>query len=70
MCEVLRKKCEMGIELTGFKLGLASEGSFGPHPSIPFLACDYEALLFMDRERNFIVYETIITEKKLINRRT
>lgn len=62
MFEVLKKKCEMGIELSGFKLGLASEGSFGPHPSIPFLACDYEALLFMDRDRNFIVYETIITE--------
>ena len=55
MFEVLKKKCEMGIELSGFKLGLASEGSFGSHPSIPFLACDYEALLF-------IVYETIITE--------
>ncbi len=35
MFEVLKKKCEMGIELSGFKLGLASEGSFGAHPSIP-----------------------------------
>ena len=62
MFEVLKKKCEMGIELSDFKLGLASEGSFGPHPNIPFLACDYEALLFIDREKDFFVYETIISE--------
>lgn len=33
-----------------------------PIPASPFLAYDYEALLFMDKERNFIVYEKIITE--------
>jgi len=62
MFEVLKKKCEMGIELSDYTLGLASEGSFGPHPNIPFLPCDYEALMFMDKERKFFVYETIISE--------
>ena len=62
MFDVLKRKCEMGIELSGFKLGVASEGSFGPHPSIPFLACDYEALIFMDKEKDFFVYETNISE--------
>lgn len=63
MFEVLKKKCEMGLEFSRFSLGIASEGSFGPHPSIPFLACDYEALIFMDSEKDFFVYETIVSEK-------
>ncbi|HUX78379.1 MAG TPA: DUF6671 family protein [Alphaproteobacteria bacterium] len=56
MFEVLKKKCEMGIELSDYKLGLASEGSFGPHPSIPFLPCDYEARMFMDKENARFTY--------------
>jgi hypothetical protein len=32
------------------RVGLASEGSFGPHPSIPFLAIGRELLLMVDRE--------------------
>ncbi|MBU6154935.1 MAG: hypothetical protein KGP28_11580 [Bdellovibrionales bacterium] len=34
------------------RLILASEGSFGPHPAFPFSACDHEALLLWDRDRN------------------
>jgi len=32
------------------RVGLASEGSFGPHPSIPFLALGRELVLLVDRE--------------------
>ncbi len=37
-------------------LFLASEGSFGPHPYIPFINSDMEALLFWDRESNQEIY--------------
>lgn len=61
--EVLKKKCEMGIDLSDFKLGLASEGSFGPHPVLPFLPCDYESLIFIDKEKDFFLYESLLSEK-------
>ena len=32
-----RKKCELALELTGCDLAIASEGSFGAHPSAFFL---------------------------------
>lgn len=31
-------------------VGLASEGSFGPHPSLPFAALDRELVVMIDRE--------------------
>ena len=32
------------------RVGIASEGSFGPHPHIPFLALDRELILLIDRK--------------------
>ena len=32
------------------RVGIASEGSFGPHPSLPFAALDRELVLLIDRE--------------------
>lgn len=61
--EVLKRKCEIGLDHSGHTLGMASEGSFGPHPLMPFLPCDFEALIFMDKEKDFFLYETLISEK-------
>ena len=44
----LRRKCRAAMALHGCDLGIASEGSFGPHPQIPFIPADEEFLLFMD----------------------
>lgn len=44
----IRRKCLAAMELHGCDLGIASEGSFGPHPQIPFIPVDEEFLLFMD----------------------
>lgn len=52
-----RMKAELALEATGEPLGLASEGSFGPHPAIPFLAVGREVLVFIDRERQLTVVE-------------
>lgn len=43
-----RLKCEAAMALTGTDLAIASEGSFGPHPSIPFVPVDEEWLLLVD----------------------
>ena len=45
-----RNKCFMAMELTNCDLAIASEGSFGPHPSIYFLPSDDEFLVFIDRK--------------------
>ncbi len=53
--ECAKKKCELALEIPGSKIefALASEGSFGPHPLIPFAASDHEILYFIDQRRNF-----------------
>lgn len=51
MRETARRKAMMGIEATGLPLAIASEGSFGQHPVIPFLPASHELLLFIDRAR-------------------
>ena len=55
--EVLLEKCHLGIELSGFSLGLASEGSFGSHPAF-FLPSSYEMLAFVDQKREIEVVES------------
>ena len=44
--ECARKKCEWSLNKLGNKVefAIASKGSFGPHPFIPFLPCDHEIL--------------------------
>lgn len=48
--ETARAKCRMALEQSGCDLALASEGSFGPHPSLWFLAANEELLLFVDHK--------------------
>jgi hypothetical protein len=47
-----RQKCLMAMDLAGCDLGVASEGSFGPHPSLFFVNADDEFLIFIDRQNN------------------
>lgn len=44
-------KARAGMAASGLPLGLASEGSFGPHPWLPFGAGGVETLAFIDAER-------------------
>lgn len=53
--EAAREKCRMAMDLTGHDLAVASEGSFGPHPSIPFVPADEEWLLLVDRRQGLEV---------------
>jgi hypothetical protein len=47
-----RTKCLAALAHTGADLAIASEGSFGPHPEIPFIPCDEEWLVLIDRKND------------------
>jgi hypothetical protein len=53
--DALRKKAEMAMSLADVDLVIASEGSFGPHPTLFFLPADDEMLLFRDKKNNLEV---------------
>lgn len=48
-----KEKCYRGLDVAKGTLGIASEGSFGPHPSIPCISADFEVLFFTDRNLGF-----------------
>ncbi|MFT5737667.1 MAG: hypothetical protein ACI9SG_002017 [Maribacter sp.] len=54
-----RQKCLMAMELSSCDLGVASEGSFGAHPSVFFASADDEFLIFIDKKNNL---EIIVRE--------
>jgi hypothetical protein len=48
-----RQKCLLAMEMSHCDLGIASEGSFGAHPSLFFASADDELLIFIDKKNNF-----------------
>jgi hypothetical protein len=60
--DVVVKKCLWGLEHTNSNIGIASEGTFGPHPYLPFCACDHEILMFIDKRYNFELAVSTVTE--------
>jgi hypothetical protein len=49
--ETARSKARAAIEAHGSaRFGLSSEGSFGPHPSVPFVPGGVELVVLIDRE--------------------
>ena len=72
-----RNKCLLAMELYDCDLGIASEGSFGPHPSMFFVHADDEIILFIDKKNDLEIIarelstdtnfngEAIKTEKQL-----
>jgi len=50
--QTARTKALAAMKQTGLDLGLASEGSFGSHPSVPFLASNLEIVVLIDTKNN------------------
>jgi hypothetical protein len=46
--ETARMKARRAIDISGLDIGLSSEGSFGPHPSIPFVPLNIELVMLID----------------------
>ena len=58
-----RNKCLLAMEHSNCDLAIASEGSFGSHPSIFFATADDEILLFLDKKNDLeIVVRELSTE--------
>ena len=52
--DAARAKIAAGLKcVPSARVGIASEGSFGPHPFVPFLAFGRELVLMIDRETGF-----------------
>lgn len=74
----VREKCLLAMEISSCDLGVASEGSFGPHPSAFFINTDDEFLMFIDKKNNLEIIsrelstdtnfdgQEIATEKQLL----
>ncbi len=56
-----RHKCELAIKESQQAIGVASEGSFGQHPYSPFIASTQEILYFIDTEKRFHLYQSLVS---------
>jgi hypothetical protein len=59
--EAARLKARAAMTITGAPIGVASEGSFGPHPAIPFLYVGHELVILIDGEHNLEIVGTSTT---------
>jgi len=62
MLDVAVRKARLGMAATGCPLGLASEGSFGPHPSLPFIPAGMELLVLVDDATGVVIHESLLEE--------
>ncbi len=61
--EVAVRKARLGMDAAGLPLGLASEGSFGPDPRVPFVPLHHELLVFVDDRLQIQVVEQMMTNR-------
>lgn len=62
MHETARMKARLGMAASDLPFGIASEGSFGPHPVVPFLAIGHEVMIFIDDMHEIEVVEESFSE--------
>jgi hypothetical protein len=60
--ETCLAKARMGMAAAGLPLGIANEGSFGPHPFFPFVPAGVEFMTFVDDEQCFHITETLLAD--------
>lgn len=61
--ETARLKAEKALEITGESLAIASEGSFAPHPLVPYIYSNREIVIFLDKVNNLeIIGEEFSTD--------
>ncbi len=62
MLEAAVAKARLGMTDSGLTIGIASEGSYGPHPHIPFVAGGIELLVLVDDTRGIVVTEHLVED--------
>jgi hypothetical protein len=58
-------KARAGLAASGLPLGLASEGTIGADPQLPFVTSDLEIIVFIDAQRDIVVSEWVRSTKVL-----
>lgn len=56
-------KAKTAAKSYNYAFAVASEGSFGPHPAFPFVPCAHELMVFVDRARDWIIVEQLVSQK-------
>ena len=59
--DTLRRKCIHAMETYACDLGIASEGSFGPHPAVYFVPSDTEHLIFIDSKNQIEIVASLVS---------
>jgi ribosomal protein L37AE/L43A len=59
--DTLRSKCQMALEVEGLDLALATEGSFGNHPTVFFSPANDELIMLYDKKNNVEIVERIVS---------
>jgi hypothetical protein len=63
-----REKCLKAMEQTGAMLGIASEGSFAPHPDIFYIPSDLEVMVFIDKEQELEISAQVLSTATNFNK--
>ena len=63
MIDTAVSKARMGMDSAGCSIGIATEGSFGPDPVVPFITLHTEVLVFIDDRLGIQVTEFIKTHE-------
>jgi uncharacterized protein DUF6671 len=67
--QTVRNKALAALELSDETLGIASEGSFGPHPSIFFIPSNEEMVMLIDSTNHIEIVGRHLTSKTNFNHR-
>lgn len=62
MLEAAIAKARLGMAQSGLAIGMASEGSYGPHPYVPFMAGGIELMVLVDDTRGIVVAEHLVED--------
>ena len=65
-----KEKCLRAMKLADCDLGIASEGSFGPHPSMFFVNADDEFIVFIDKVNNIEIIARELSTSTNFNGKT
>ena len=59
--ETVRRKAQWAIDHCGARFGLASEGSFGPHPDVPYVAVGVELAICLHGQQDLEIVERVMS---------
>lgn len=62
MLETAVAKTWLGMTESGLAIGIASEGSYGPHPHVPFVAGGIELIVLVDDTKGIVVTEHLVED--------